>query len=539
MPIISQPTEKLIQQYKSWHEQKERQKTATIQVDEVASKVAAFYEKLRGIVDWREEHLMKRAAIARNLKRRLILAKEGKSVAEPLILELIRGGHFPNGQIEEKKIGEVEKILDKYIYILENSGTDASEKEKIQLYNWILGIAACEIEEALSPLNKERALIDYMTGSMSDRIRLQQRKIISIGKTKEETTEEERMTQIYIACQRALFKLDPPIISYHLLKRRYESWANLPAESLQGVARDIYSIWESLEKDLNHPLKDKFYRICERYDTPYLLLGDILTEKNPTEIKDKMSRPENLEELIKEAYHKRLSTLKKRLSRAAVYSTLSIFLTNIFALYAVEIHLARLIWGQFTPLVVAVDIFGPTVLMFFLVATIKPPSKNNLEIVLLETMKIVYQTERTDIYEIRAPRKRGILIKSLIVLFYLIGASISLGILTGVLISIGFPPTSVVVNIMFVALIAFAGLAVRNRAEELTVEEKKTGFFGFLFDILFLPIVGLGRWISNKWRKYNAIAVFFSALIDLPFQIFIEFLEQWRYFLKEKKEEIH
>jgi hypothetical protein len=539
MPVTSQATQKLIQQYKSWHEQKGKEKTATIQVDEVASRVAAFYEKLRGIVDWREEHLMKRAAIARNLKRRLILAKEGKTVAEPLILELIRGGHFPNGQIEERKIGEVEKILDKYIYILENSGSDASEKQKIQLYNWILSIAACEIEEALSPLNKERALIDYMAGSMAGKIRIQQKSIISIGKTKGELAEEERETQIYVACQRALFKLDSPIISYHLLKKRYELWANLPDNLLQEIARNIYSIWEILEKDLNHPLKDKFYRICERYDTPYLLLGDILTENNPAEINEKISKPEALEELIKEAYHKRLSTLKKRLTRAAVYSTLSIFLTNSVSLFFLEIPLAKMITGAFMPITIAVDILGPTLLMFFLVATIKPPSKNNLQIVLLETMKIVYETERADVYEIKIPRKRGFLVKLFIALLYLIGASISLGIIVAVFYSVSFPPTSVFINIMFIALIAFAGLAVRNRAEELTVEERKTGFFDFVFDILFLPIVGLGRWLSNKWKKYNAIAIFFSALIDLPFQIFIEFLEQWRYFLKEKKEEIH
>jgi len=27
-------------------------------------------------------------------------------------------------------------------------------------------------------------------------------------------------------------------------------------------------------------------------------------------------------------------------------------------------------------------------------------------------------------------------------------------------------------------------------------------------------------------------------LIDMPFLVFVEFIEQWRYFLKEKKEEI-
>ena len=538
MPIISQTTKKLIQQYQSWHqslERKGKENMSTIHVDEVASRVAAFYEKLRGIVDWREEHLMKRAAIGRNLKRRLFLAKEGKSVAEPLILELIRGGHFPNDQIEETKISDAEKILDKYIYILENSNSGSSERQKIQLYNWLLGIAACEIEEVLSPFNKERALIDYMTELITNKIKLQHRGVISIGGI----TEEEKNTQIYVAVQRALFKLDSPIISYHLLKKKYILWAGLPAAQLQEIAQNIYSVWENLEKELNHSLKDKFYKICERYDTPYLLLGDILTENNPTEIYEKISKPEDLEELIRGAYNKRLSTLKKRLSRAAVYSTLSIFLTNSVSLFVLEIPLAKMITGTFVPITIAVDILGPTFLMFLLIATIKPPSKSNLEIVLLETMKIVYETEKTDIYEIKVPRKKGFFVRFFIALLYLTGALISLGVIVRIFELASFPPTSVVINIMFVALIAFAGLAIRNRAEELTVEEKKTGLFDFVFDILFLPIVGLGRWLSNKWKKYNAIAVFFSALIDLPFQIFIEFLEQWRYFLKEKKEEIH
>jgi len=40
----------------------------------------------------------------------------------------------------------------------------------------------------------------------------------------------------------------------------------------------------------------------------------------------------------------------------------------------------------------------------------------------------------------------------------------------------------------------------------------------------------LGRWLSNKWKKYNAIAAFFNALIDMPFWVFVEFLEKWRNF---------
>ena len=87
-------------------------------------------------------------------------------------------------------------------------------------------------------------------------------------------------------------------------------------------------------------------------------------------------------------------------------------------------------------------------------------------------------------------------------------------------------------------MILFAGKAIQRRARELTIEEEKEGFLGFITDILILPITEVGRWLSNTWKQYNAIAAFFSALIDMPFSAFVEFLERWRYFLREKKEDM-
>lgn len=535
-PEILQATQKLIARYQSWHQSLQlKEGISTIHVDEFASKVAAFYEKIRGIVDWREEHLMRRGAIERMLKRRFLLKGIEEKFADPLIRELIRGGHFPNDKIEELRIEDVQKSIDKYLYILGNSPAPPSENQKLQLHNWLLSVAACEIEGILSPAPRERALIDYMTELMIEKIRIKEKGVFVVNAI----SEEEKNTQVYVAAQRALFKLDSPLISYHLLKRRYPQWSNLPLPQLQETTKNIYSIWKSIEKDLNHHLSDKFYNICERYDTPYLLLGDILSEENPSEILNKVSQPEILEELTKRAYHKRLTTLKGRLSRAAFYSTLSILLTNIFSLLVLEIPIAKLITGRFTPITIVVDILGPTFLMFLLTITIDLPKKSNLDLVLIETMKIVYKKEKADVYEIKILKKRGFITKFFIGLFYLLGACISLGIVVAIFEWAGFPPTSVAINIVFVALIAFAGLLIRQRAQELTIEEKKGNILGFFFDILFLPIAGLGRWLSNNWKRYNAIAAFFNALIDIPFQVFVVFLEQWRFFLKEKKEEIH
>ena len=71
MAELSQSTKNVISKYALWKNYlNPKQGVATIHVDEVALKVAAFYEKIRTIIDWKEEHLMRRAAIIRKIKRR-------------------------------------------------------------------------------------------------------------------------------------------------------------------------------------------------------------------------------------------------------------------------------------------------------------------------------------------------------------------------------------------------------------------------------------------------------------------------------------
>jgi len=539
MAQLSEATQKLISQYNLWQQsQKPKEGTLTIHVDEVASRVAAFYEHIRTIVDWKEEHLMRRSAIIRKLKRRFLNLElnnfsEKEEIAESLILELIRGGHFPNDNIEESKITNVKNVIDKYIFVLKNSLENKKGKAGLQFYNWLLEIAACEIEETLAPCTKETALIDYMFDLMKERIRVSEdvfkRKFLK---------EEEKDVQIYIAVQQSLFKFDKPIISYNLIKYKYPEWKTADDDLILKIAQNIYKIWKKIEKDLLHPLNKKFYAICEKYDTSYLLLGDILSQKSPIEIGREIQAPTALEQLLRSAYIKRLSTLKTRLFRAAIYSTISIFVTKVLSLLILEIILSKILTGHFNAMTLAADVLLPTLLMLILVITIRPPSYKNLNLVIIETMKIVYQNEKTDIYDIKIHKKRGVITRAVISLVYLLGACVSFGSIFWVFYFFKFPITSIVINFIFIALIIFAGMAIRKRAQELTIEDDRDGFLSFFSDVLFLPVAGLGRWLSNKWKKYNAIAAFFNALIDMPFSVFVEFLERWRYFIKERKEEI-
>jgi hypothetical protein len=531
---LTDATKKLIDRLKEWKRSLNQPVgPATIHVDEVASRVATFYEKIRKVVDWREEHLIRRIAIERMLKRRLFITKT-EEVTESFVLELIRGGHFPNDTIDKSKIGIIRVILQKYTYILKNSPLAPKHRNRGELLSYIAGIAACEIEETLDPpiYLRANAMLEYMETIMLKRF--------IIGKKAQQVTnvtEEEKNIQIYIAVQQALLRLDPAMITYNLLKRKYQNWCQLPPETLPGIAAGIYGLWDEMDGYFNHPLADKFYKICLQYDTAYLIIGDIMAA-DPDQAETVMSDPKILDPLLKKDYQGRRTKLKSKIGRAAFYSTLSIFITNIFSLYVLEIPFTIYVMGKLNMLAQVIDVVGPTFLMFIIVVSIRPPGPKNQKLVLDEVYKNIYNETRKDVYEIELYPKRSFAFRAVIGLLYVISFCLSVGLLLWGLYELNFPPLSYFLLTMFTSLIAFTGTIIRKRARELHVTPERDTLFDILLDPLSLPFIAIGKWFMARWKKLNIVAVVFSFLIDTPFMLFAELLEHWRYFVKERKENI-
>ncbi len=532
MPEISSLTKKLLEEYRGPGKDSSLKETApAISVDEITVRVASFYERIRGIIDWKGEHLLKRNAIERILRRKMFSqATLGEKIikipAEPLVTDLIRSGHFENDKIKENKIGEVQQVLDKYVHIIQNLSL-RKQPPSLAFYQWLASIAACEIEELLSPSKRERSLISYMYNSLKKQIRIEG----GLG-------EKEKNILLYIAVQQALFNLDPPLISYHLLKYEYKNWKKIPEKELKGISKEIYNRKNYIDSYLKHPLLKKFYRLCQEKNTPYLLIGDIL-KKDPQKAKSILDNPEILEKEILRHYHERVKRMKGRLTRAATYATISIFITNVAALYALEIPLAKLLNRPFPYEAMAVTIFVPTILMALLIITIKTPSQKNEKKVVMETIKAIYRESEEKAYTIKTKRKKRPILDFVVKLFYAICFAASLGVIVWLLTFVNFPPLSYLIFIIFLSLIAFTGTKVRERSKELYMTAGREGIFQIIIDLFALPVIQLGKWLTVRWEKYNVLSVFFAALIDMPFRMFLEFLEHWRNFLKEKKEEIY
>ncbi|MEA3295671.1 MAG: hypothetical protein U9Q27_00805 [Patescibacteria group bacterium] len=540
--MLSQETQNLIEKYQlSYKSSQIKSDVPFISVDEVASKVAGFYEKIKGVVDWREEHLLRKRAIERILKRKMILQEKNETIAEPLVYELIRGGHFSNNSIPETKIQDIQKILNKYFFILDNSPenikiTKNKQKNngKSKIQDWLLNIASYEIEKTLSSTEKQEALTEYMTDLMEQRIKISQGAIAFDG-----MTEQEKNIQIYIAALRALLKFDEPTIIYYLILKQYPEWNNLSTDSplLLEIAKKLFIIQETIIKQLKHPLSENFFHICKQYNTSYLILDDIITQ-DAIKAKENLENPETLENLIKKSYSVKLIKLKSKIKRAALYSTISIFLTKIGIALAIEVPVEKYLTGDFNVATLWINILLPPFLMLLLVISIKPPKKENLDSVIMEIMKIVYQKQRKNVYEIKARRKKTGVLNTIISIIYCLTFIVSFVIIYKILQYLNFSAPSMAIFIFYFSIISFLGVKIRESSKELTIKKEKETIIFFILDFFTLPVLQMGRWFSKELTKFN-IGLFITILIDMPFSFFLEFLEQWRYFLKEKKQKIH
>ena len=297
-----------------------------------------------------------------------------------------------------------------------------------------------------------------------------------------------------------------------------------------------------MAQKFNHPLAGKWQRICRQEKAVFLILSDVLKEKeekaeNFEEFLEQFSIAENFQAAVEEAYQKRFSTLKSRLFRTAIYSTLSILIASLFSLLILEFPLAKLLYGQFLPLAMVIDILIPTLLMFLLVALIKPPKKENYQQLEEKVFQLAYG-ERKESYLLKPDRPQSLLVRGLIAFLYLLTAFLGVGLIVGIFYLAKVPPTSIILDTINVAMIIFGALSIRQSAKELNVDEKES-FFEFFLDTLFVPVGRLGQWFSQKWREYNIASVFLSVLVDLPFSSLVSFVEEWRTFLREKQAGIH
>ena len=135
----------------------------TLSVSQTVSFFAILYEKIRNAVEFREEHLIRRAAIERILSRRLALNPSGQNEAENLIRELMWARYIPPDSITINEIDDYQSIIDRYLDLKHQVLSGRSLGFKQRLAQYINDFLTCELEEELNTdkTQKKAAFLHY------------------------------------------------------------------------------------------------------------------------------------------------------------------------------------------------------------------------------------------------------------------------------------------------------------------------------------------------------------------------------------------
>jgi hypothetical protein len=528
---------------------------ARIKVSELISGVAFFYEKIRNAVDYGEEHLFRKEAISRILKRQLViegLVKVGKSeeMADHLLRELIRAGYLPNDKIPEKKIDDVADIISKHIklrnLIFPRFGvlSDISrqmkkivKRERAEMGSWLIGLMASEIEGALEKDSVKEVVISNMYEYLSDSIVLP---------SNFSQYEKDLKLQVYLAIYRDYIKFDESMLSFLVFKYYNANWWMPKDDDLIKISSNIDALRSAIKCQLNHPLTRQMDKYIDRYTVYYETLVDLISEE-PAAVYEKIkNKPDALTGLIRQAFGKRYDSVKSKMWRAGTNSILFILFAKacfligkyVFAKFF-DPAMLKYFGGEIDPLFLFVDIGTPVVLLFLVMFfTSLSPEANNKKVV-EGVLEITFaKGKRKDKMVLRKPAKRGVVIGAIFNFVYMITYFISFGGIIFVLRKMDFNYMSILMFIVFLAFVSFLSTRIRRNIRQLLVIEEKDSVLTFFIDFLFIPMVRVGKWLSAKFSKLNVFVFILDFIIEAPFKVLVDIAEQWTRYVKERKEDV-
>jgi hypothetical protein len=527
---LSPHVERFLRSYSRAVQSEEAQpKAAKVQVNVVIGALAYMYERFRNIIDYKDEHLLRKNAIQRILKRRIYPGVEAQEIARPLTHELIRGGYLKNNTIPETKILEIEQVLAKYFYLLERVSEENPEAYREENLEWLWTVAAVEIEDTLAPKDRDRALLALMRKTIKAKVEFADLQVSDV----------EKNYLLHIATLRSLWKGDIGIIRYEMLRKFWAEWSAPSEENVDNYALSLKKTIEEIERLTVMPVGEKILRLFRRYTVFFDVLRDVLQER-PEFAKTGFQPEDKFFAQVRGACENRYKLSRGKLRRSMVRSVIYIFITKMVMAIIVEVPYDLYIANDFRYLPIAINVLFPPLLMFILGATVRVPSKKNTEKIVEGLKEIIFKPpEQQEKIVLQTMVRRSPATTAIFNIIYgIIFAGIIGGIIYG-LYRLDFNIVSGTIFIVFLSLISFFGIRIRRNAHELIVVKSSGNLLTLIFDLMFLPIVRLGRWISLKSYKINFLIFFLDVIIEAPFKAIIEALEDLVSFFKEKKEEVY
>lgn len=527
-----------------------------IKVSTLISRLAFFYEKIRNAVDYEEDHLLRKNAIARILRRQVMIEGvlkdvESAKLAEHLLVELIRASYLPNNKIPETKIREVAVLIEKYIRLKNevvskinvslNLKTDINKakdliNEKNHLVSFILTLAACEIEERLAPNPVKQMVVNSLFDVLSGAIKL----------PADLPYEADLDIQIYLAIARTYLKQDDEMLRFVLFKYYNSTWLDLSerdnysdsdTEKIKEVADRMGDLEAEIKRQMTHPLVRQLDRLVRIYGLYFSILTETI-EGDPTKIYGESQKSEkNFISSLKKVCAAKYKKAKGRLWKRAIRSIIYIFLTKSIFVIAIEIPAVKWFGEALNPLSLAINISFPAILLFFIVFLTRTPGDNNTEKIIdgIKEVALLGQSKKQPI-TLRKPARRHFISAAIFSLIYAASFLFSIYVIIWALNFIDFNWVSMIIFLFFLAFVSFFSIVVTKGVKELMIVERRENLLSFIVDLFYMPIILAGKWLSNGFSKLNIFVFIFDFILEAPFKILVEIAEDWTKYVREQRE---
>ena len=494
-----------------------------INVSRFVSEIATWYEKFRNAMDYREEEVVRRAAIERILKRRLIFGGDGQKIASPLMRELLWARYFPDASITEEEVKKVAHIIDLYLALRE-SLINRQKDIRIDVDKLIYQLLSSHLEIMLNK-NKDIELIsNFIFHLLRERI------------TIKDDTDETRDIQVFIAVRRAFAKDDIAFLRFHLFEQYF---GKVSEESIHKIADDFPKGYNELERQINYALKERIISYVKRQLPPFLIFAEIL-RKQRGGIRTLIANTAEFQNSVSEVAEARYKTISKKVRTAIIRSVIFILLTKFAFAFSVEATYDSLVLGHVAWNSLVINVVVPPIIMVIASLFIRTPDKNNTKRIYDKIMSIIFvdkpELDRPLLLSLK-PDKRHPVLNFIFTALWLGAFIVSFGLIIYILNRFQFSVASQGIFIFFMAMISFFTYRISQTASSYTIPARQS-FLAPIMDFFFMPIIKVGRRLTEGLSQINVFIYVFDYLIETPFKEIFGFLEQWFFFLQTKREEM-
>jgi hypothetical protein len=486
-----------------------------IETSKAISAAATFYEKVRYLIDYREEHTIRRAAIERMLKRRILIEKK-MITGDALLQELVEGQYLLGAHTSGEWVAEIDRIIARFMQLQVLSGRTK------YLAKHLISYAASEIESLFSATEHtvDSACVDAFYQTIRPHI-------IVPG-----FSDGHIDVQAFCACRRALLSSDDAALSYALWLMYVPDWKNEECD-LEALAAHVRGIVLSIQNASEDQLQWQIAQRIKNESIYFRIVREVMIQKDG-EAERIFADPSRIDAFTKDFLQKKYEKENERIKSSGLRAVAYLFFTKMIVALSVEAPYEYFILGGIAyPQLITNIMFHPA-LLFALTRRVKALGDSNTNAIIKGIHGVLYQgSVRTIRVYARYTNFTRLFAAMYIVLFFGV-----FGAIVTILQVFQFTDIGTVLFLFFLALVSYFAYRIRRNASRWKVSGGESAY-SLIFNVLAVPVVRAGRWLSRTFSTINVFVLIMDFVIESPFRLLLNFSHQFIVYLREKADEVY